>query len=405
MTWRLDDAVARAIPAALAIRHDLHRHPETCYTEHRTAAQIQARLSALEVEFVGGLARGTGTLAWLPATQPGGNCIALRADIDALPIHEETGLEYASTFPGRMHACGHDGHTATLLATIDVLRHAPTRPHDLLFLFQPAEEGGAGGLAMVEDGALDGRVLGRPADFIYGLHGWNEAALGEVITRDGALMAATDSFAIHVIGRGAHAAAPHTGADPVLASAHVITALQSVVARNMDPAEAMVVTVANIHGGLADNVIPDRVTLGGTLRTLTDRDRAFGRDRIQAIAEGTAQALGCRAEVEWREGYPVTRNEPRATERFRRIVRARLGESAVQDRAHPVMGGEDFSYYGLQIPASFFFLGVRPVGEATYPNLHSPQFDFNDNAIAIGAGCFAALALDPEGLPELVARP
>lgn len=400
MAWTLTEAISRAVPTATELRHTLHRHPELGYQEVRTAELIRTRLGQLGLTYVGGLARGTGTVAYLPATEPGGSCIALRADIDALPINEETGLPHASEIPGRMHACGHDGHTATLLATAEVLSQAPHRPHDVLFLFQPAEEGGAGGRAMVEDGVLDGRVLGRPVDLIYGLHGWNADSVGTVVTRDGPLMAATDSLHIRVVGKGAHAAMPHTGADPVLASAHVITALQAVVSRHNDPVHGMVVTIANVHGGQADNVIPDAVELGGTLRTLTAADREMGRRRVTEIATGVAQAMGCVAEVDWREGYPVTHNEPRATARLRQILRIELGESAVMEKAEPVMGGEDFSFYGEVVPASFFFLGVRPPGETTYPNLHSPRFDFNDAAIPVGVRCFAALVLDPSSLTK-----
>lgn len=391
----VDEAIARELPDLIEIRHDLHRHPELSYQEHRTSKVVQEQLSKLGIEFRAGLAGGTGVLGWLPATSRNpeeAETIAFRADMDALPIVENTGKDYASETPGVMHACGHDGHTTMLIGVAKVLSQTQDRPNNVLLLFQPAEEGGAGGRKMCEDGVLSGKVLGRPADIIFGQHGFPNTTVGKLTTRTGPLLASTDEFEIEVRGRGGHAAAPHTGIDPIVVASHIVVGLQTIASRNVDPLDSIVVTVGIFQAGTATNVIPDVARIRGTLRTLNAETRQFGRDRIRVVAQQIASAFGATSHVELREGYPVTHNEPCATDRFRAAARRVFGDGLLED-CSPVMGGEDFSFYGAYCPACFWFIGVKPEGMDRYPNLHSPEFDFTDEAIPTGVKAMVELAL------------
>lgn len=392
-TDALGGLVEQAATRARDIRHDLHRHPELGHEEHRTAGVVCEELRGLGIEFVAGLAEGTGVLGWLPATGDAGKAIALRADMDALPIEEETGCAYASLTSGLMHACGHDGHTAMLLGAARVLAGMDERPNDVMFVFQPAEEGGGGGRMMCEDGALNGTRIGRPIDMIYGLHGWPDLRVGDVATRTGALLAATNEFDLVVRGRGGHAAHPEVTRDPIVASAHLVTALQTIASRRVEAADALVVTVGSIQGGHANNVIPETVKMKGTLRTLTKETRQLGIASIEQVCAGVAASMGVKIDIDWWGGYPSTHNHPEPTARFRRIAMERLGSGRVHERPSPTMGGEDFAYYGEHVPASFFFLGLKPEGRETYPSLHHPTFDFNDDALATGIELMAAMAL------------
>ncbi len=386
-------AVAPLVPELVALRRDLHAHPELGYHEHRTSAVVRRWLDALDVPYRAGLAGGTGVVAHLPATRPEGRsrpAVALRADMDALPIVEATGAPYASSTPGVMHACGHDGHTAILLGVAKLLAGLDDRPNPVTLLFQPAEEGGAGGRRMVEDGALDG------VGVVYGLHGWPDVPLGTVASRPGTLMAACDRFDVAVAGRGGHAAQPDRTRDPVLAAAHVVTALQTVVSRNAAPGDGAVVTVASFHAGSAFNLVPSDAALSGTIRAFDDAGLRAVAARVDAIATGVAEALGCRARVAWEGGFPATVNDPFATARWAAVAADALGADAVDDAFAPTMTAEDFAYYGQAVPACFFFLGIRPTATATVPQLHQPDFDFNDDAIAHGVAVMARLALAGE---------
>lgn len=377
------------------IRHDLHAHPQLMYQETYASEVVQRELSAAGIEFRAGLAGGTGVLGYLPATESAESAptIALRADMDALPIMEDTGLPYASSFPGVMHACGHDGHTSILIGAAQTLAKLAHRPNNVLFLFQPAEEGGAGGKRLVEEGCLSGRVLGRKADMIFGLHGWTTVRVGRVETLVGPMMAATDSFTIDLHGKGGHAAAPQTTKDPLVAAAHLVTALQTICSRNADPFDQIVVTVGEIHGGTAHNIIPETARIHGTVRTLKPETRQMAQYRLREISAGLASAFDMRAEVDWEEGYPATINHPEAVARFMKVAEATLGSSQISDQAVPTMGGEDFSYYGSECPACFFQLGLIPEGQDSYPSVHTPKFDFNDDAIEIGMRMMVALAV------------
>jgi amidohydrolase len=388
--------IAGELPSLVEIRHDLHRHPELAYQEKRTSQVVVRELTALGVKHVAGLAGGTGVVAHIPPTDPsraGRPAVALRADMDALPIEEKTGLAYASTTPGLMHACGHDGHTANLIGVARVLTKLPHRPNPVTLVFQPAEEGGAGAKRLCDEGVLDGKVIGPKVGVIYGLHGWPQYEVGTVGSRPGPLLAATDNIVVTVRGTGAHAAYPQYSRDPIVAAAHCITALQSIVSRNVSPFDSVVVTIATIAGGTARNIIPDAVKFGGTVRTLKPETRAMAKQRLYETVEHACAAYGCRAEIEWEEGYPVTFNDEKATARFDRVARTTLGEARVVEVSTPTMGGEDFSYYAQHVPACFFALGVRPRGRPTYPTLHQPDYDFNDEALETGIESMVALAL------------
>ena len=332
-------AAAHSLDSALLqevtdFRHDLHRHPELGYKEIRTSGMVREWLAAHGVQFVGDLAGGTGVLGYLPATHnpERARTIALRADMDALPILEESDLPYVSQNEGVMHACGHDGHTSILCGTAATLARQAERPNNLLFIFQPAEEGGAGGRRMVEDGVLTGKLLGRSADMIFGLHGYNLMKLGEVSTCDGPMLASTDEIFITVRGKGGHAAAPHTGVDPTIVAAQILIGLQTIVSRGVDPLDSIVISMPMMHGGTAHNVIPDRVELTGTLRTLEMSTKAFGLRRIREVAEGIAAAHGASAEVRYgTDGYPVTKNDVHAAARFRNIIRGTEGIELIAD--------------------------------------------------------------------------
>jgi len=391
----LRERVASAQPLAVETRHDLHTHPELGYQEIRTSGVVQARLAALGVEFKAGLAGGTGVLGWLPATvdPESARTVALRADMDALPIFEKTGLPYKSTKDGVMHACGHDGHTTILLTAAGVLKSLPDRRNNVLFVFQPAEEGGAGGQKLCLEGALRGAIIGRPADVIFGLHGYPAAEVGHVTTRNGPLLAAASQFNIQIKGKGSHAAYPHFGIDPIVVAAHIVTALQTVASRSVNPLDSIVITIGQIVAGVAHNVIPDSAVLHGTLRALNDDTNSLGIRRIEEISANVASAFGATASVQWTGAYPVTFNNPTATDEFRSVARRVIGEQLVHEEPNPSMGGEDFSFYGQEIPASFFFLGLRPADRSTYPNLHSPEFDFNDGAIPTGVELMCELAM------------
>ncbi len=390
--------VERELESLIAIRHDLHAHPELGYGEVRTSRVVQRELGNLGISFKAGLAKGTGVVAHLPASDESRAdrpAVGLRADMDALPITEMTGKAYSSKTPGVMHACGHDGHTTILLGVARVLSKI-YRPNPVTLVFQPAEEGGAGGERMCEDGALGGAGrggLGPAVGRIFGLHGWPQFPLGQVASKAGAMLAAVDDFIVDVEGTGGHAAYPHLGTDPILAAAHVVTALQSIASRNVGPLDNVVVTVGQIEGGTANNVIPASVRFIGTVRTLKAETRKLAKERFFGVVENTCRALGCRAKIHWHDSYPVTMNDSALTEEFFETARAMMDPSKVVRVENATMGGEDFAYYGRLAPACFFFLGLRPAGAETYATLHQSDFDFNDAALGLGIELMCGVAL------------
>lgn len=364
------------------------------YEEHRTSGVVQRELTDVGIEFRAGLAGGTGVAAHLPGAAA--RATALRADMDALPIEEQSGKPWASTIPGKMHACGHDGHTTMLIGAARVLKKLSDEqalPRPVTFVFQPAEEGGAGGQRMVEDGVLTGKVVGAPVDIIFGVHGWPELRQGEVGTRVGPLLSASDRWDIVVHGRGAHAAWPHRSADPIVCGAAIVQSLQTLVSRNTDPLDSAVVSVTVFRSGSAFNVIPDKALLQGTLRSLSEATRLHLKDRIGQVAAGIAAAHGCRVEYDFRFGYPVTVNDEQAVATFNQAAQTAFGADRTKVVERPVMGGEDFAYYGQKVPACFWVLGLIPPGKDDFPALHAPDFDFNDDTLATGVEMFCRLAL------------
>jgi len=378
-------------------RRDLHRHPELGFEEHRTGAFVASRLGELGLEVKTGLA-GTGVVGILRASPVGdkgnkeskkGKAILLRADMDALPIQEVSGREYGSTVDGRMHACGHDGHTSMLIGAATLLvEQRQQLQRDVVFCFQPAEEGGGGAERMIAEGVLDLADVGSA----YALHLWSPLAAGSVAVRSGPAMAAQDEFRARVVGRGGHGALPHTALDPIIAAAQAIVALQAIVSRSIDPVEAAVVTVGSLHAGDAPNVIPHDALLAGTLRAFDAGVRQRLRDRVTEVLEGSVRAAGCSVELELIEGYPAVINAPEAVERVRRAAPALFGSANVFEPA-PMAAAEDFSYFLERRPGAFILLGAGNEGRGITAPHHSPEFDIDESALPLGTALLARLAL------------
>lgn len=384
------------------IRRDLHAHPEILFTEERTSRVVQEELGKLGIVHrtnMGGREPNTGfgVVAHIPATVDNpGECIGLRADMDALPIEEASDIAHKSTTPGKMHACGHDGHTSILIGVARILMNLEHRPNPVTLVFQPAEEGGGGGDKMCRDGALDGdeaNGFGPPVKRMYGLHGWPDFPLGTVATKKGALLAATDTFDITIKGVQGHAAYPHLCVDPVVAASHIITMAQSIASRTTRPTDSVVVTFGSVHAGSAYNVIPETCTLKGTIRTLDMDTRATTKARFFEIVEQGAKAMGCDASIKWNNGYPVTKNDDAEADRIAQIADEAEVVNEFRWVPEPGMGGEDFSYYALRVPSCFYLIGLSEPGRDPYPGLHTPSFDFNDRAIPIGMEMMCRLAL------------
>ncbi len=366
----------------VAWRRDIHSHPELLYEVHRTAATVADKLRAFGLdEVVTGIGR-TGVVGVIRGRRDGKRVIALRADMDALPIAEETGKPYASTVAGKMHACGHDGHTAMLLGAARYLAETRNFAGTAVVIFQPAEEGGAGAKAMIDDGLMERWAI----DEVYGLHNMPGLAVGKMRTRVGPIMAATDEFTLTVRGRGGHAARPHDTVDPVVVGAAIVQALQTVVSRALDPLESAVVSVTKFHAGKVTNVITDTASLAGTARTLKPEVRDLVEARIRALADGVATAHGAAVTVDYRRNYPVTRNHPDNAAFAARVAGEVVGAANVDDDAAPVMGGEDFSYMLEQRPGAFAF-----IGNGDTAGLHNSSYDFNDAVIPVGCSYWARL--------------
>ncbi len=365
-----------------AWRRDFHAHPETAFEEHRTSDRIAGLLAGWGIEVHRGLG-GTGVVGSL--TVGAGRCIGLRADMDALHLHEATGLDHQSRHPGRMHACGHDGHCAMLLGAARHLAGTRRFRGTVRFVFQPAEENEAGARRMIEDG-LFARF---PVDAVYGMHNWPDAPEGAVGLRTGPVMASFDVFEAVVVGCGAHAAMPHLGIDPIPIAAQIVAAWQGVVARGVDPLDSAVVSVTQIHAGDTWNVIPDRATLRGTARTFRPQVRDRLESRLRAL--GTAICEGAGASMEWcyERRYPATVNHARETELARRVAEAVVGAGQVIPDMPPSMGSEDFAFMLQRVPGCYLRLGT---GDAGGRGLHSPRYDFNDRVLPIGAALWVALA-------------
>jgi hippurate hydrolase len=367
-----------------AWRRDIHAHPELLYDVHRTAAAVAAQLAAFGCdEVVSGIGR-TGVVGVIKGRRPGGTrkAIALRADMDALPIEEANDLPYKSTVPGNMHACGHDGHTAMLLGAAKYLAETRNFTGDAVVIFQPAEEGGAGGLAMLRDGLMERFAI----DEVYGMHNLPGLPVGAFSIRSGPIMAATDNLTVEIEGVGGHAARPHFAIDPILVGAQVVSQLQSIVSRNVDPLEAAVVSICTFNAGNADNVIPQTALMRGTVRSLRREVRELLRRRVAEVIEGTARLYGAQANFTLRPGYPVLSNHERETAFAAAVAGNVAGDDRINTEMAPVMGGEDFSYMLEARPGAFIF-----VGNGDSAGLHHPRYNFNDDVIPYGTSYWVRL--------------
>ncbi|EKS28758.1 M20 aminoacylase family protein [Afipia felis] len=373
-------------PDITAWRRELHAHPELMYEVHRTADFVAAKLREFGCDEVAtGIGR-TGVVGRIkgrkPAQGDGIKAVALRADMDALPIEEETGAPYRSTVPGRMHACGHDGHTAMLLGAARYLAETRNFAGEAVVVFQPAEEGGAGAAAMLDDGLADKYEF----DEIYGMHNAPGMAVGTFALRAGPAMASTDHVDIEIEGIGGHAAAPHKTIDPVLAGSQLIVALQSIVSRSADPLESVVISICQFKAGDARNVIPQTATLIGTVRTLTPQMRDLVEKRIREVAAGIATLTGAKIAVQYRRGYPVLVNHAGQTEIAAQVADEVAGRERVSRDMPPLMGAEDFAFMLQARPGAFIFLGN---GDSA--GWHHPAFDFNDEAAVFGTSYWVRL--------------
>jgi hippurate hydrolase len=373
---------AELLPEITAWRRDFHENPELLFEVHRTAGKVAGLLSGFGCdEVVQGIGR-TGVVGVIRGrTDTKGRVIGLRADMDALPIREATGLDYASKVEGRMHACGHDGHTAMLLGAAKYL--AETRNFDgtAVLIFQPAEEGGGGGREMVQDGMIERFGIQE----VYGMHNMPGIPVGAFAIRPGAMMAAADQFDIIVTGKGGHAAKPHECIDSALVAAHIVIALQSIASRNVDPLKQVVVSVCSVQSeSVAHNVISQTVAMRGTVRTMDPAVQDFVEARVRAICEMTAAAFGATASVDYRRGYPVTMNTPENTGFAAEVARAVSGR--VDTDTAPLMGAEDFSFMLNERPGAYIFLGN---GDTAM--VHHPAYNFDDSAIPFGSSWYAGM--------------
>jgi amidohydrolase len=365
-------------------RHDLHAHPELQYDVHRTAGAVSEKLKSFGCDdVVTGIGR-TGVVGVIRGRKPGGaKVIGMRADMDALPIEESTGVAYKSTVPGKMHACGHDGHTAMLLGAAKYLAETRNFAGTAVVIFQPAEEGGAGARAMMDDGLFDRFGI----EEVFGMHNYPGMPIGQFAIRPGPMMASSDTISVDIEGVGGHAARPHFAVDTVLVGAQIVNQLQSVVSRNVDPLHAAVISICMFQAGLADNVIPQHAKLRGTARSLSPKVRDLLQKRVREVIEGTARAYGAKAELTYTTGYPVLVNEERKTAFAAAVAREVAGKDKVNTDCAPLMGAEDFAFMLQERPGAFIY-----IGNGNSAQLHNPAYDFNDEAIPAGTSYWVRLA-------------
>jgi hippurate hydrolase len=375
--------IAEFHPEITAWRRDLHAHPELLFDVHRTAASVAEKLKAFGCdEVVSGIGK-TGVVGVIRGRKgAGGKVIGLRADMDALPIHEANDVPYKSTVPGKMHACGHDGHTAMLLGAAKYLAETRNFAGTAVVIFQPAEEGGGGGREMVNDGMMDRFGIAE----VYGMHNYPGLPVGEFAIRPGPIMAAADRLSIEIEGKGAHAARPHASVDTVLVGAQIVNQIQSVVSRNVDPLESAVVSITLFHAGTTDNVIPHTAHLRGTARSLTPEVQDLLEQRLHMIVEGTAKLYGATAKLTYKRDYPITRNNAEKAAFAASVAKEIAGNDRVNTDVAPVMGAEDFSFMLNARPGAFIF-----AGNGDSAGLHHPQYDFNDDLIPVGSSYWVRL--------------
>ncbi len=383
-------ALTPHLPQLLRLRQDLHAHPELCYQENRTAGQVAAYLEALGLPVRRGLGK-TGVVASIygqgsSAEQPGPS-VGLRADMDALPLTETTGLPYASRHSGKMHACGHDGHTAMLLGAAHLLHQQRDFVGTVHLIFQPAEEGGAGAKAMMDDGLF----THFPCQAVFALHNWPDLPQGQMAVRAGPIMAANIRFEIRVRGKGGHAALPHTTRDPIPVACAIVTQLQTLVSRTLDPVDSAVLTIGKIEAGTVENIIPNEAVIYGTLRTLRDSTQATLVAGIERIAQHIAAAHACQALYIHKPGYPNTTNTPDEAALMAEVMAEVVGPDNAHAHIDPAMTSEDFGFMLQQVPGAYGWIGNGKDGQAG-TSLHHPGYDFNDDNIALGAKFWNRLA-------------
>ncbi|WP_202758931.1 M20 aminoacylase family protein [Delftia acidovorans] len=380
------DTLRGSAAAFVEVRRDIHRHPELGFEEHRTSALVAQQLEQWGYEVERGLG-GTGVVGRL-VRGSGHRRLGLRADMDALPITEANAFAHASTHDGVMHACGHDGHTAMLLAAARHLAHDGAFDGTLTLIFQPAEEGGGGALRMMEDGLFER----HPCDAIFAMHNMPGMPQGRLALREGAAMASSDYATLTLTGVGGHGAMPHRAADPIVAAASIIMALQTIVSRNIDPLQMAVVTVGAIHAGKANNVIAHSAALELSVRALDADVRRLLEQRIRDLVSAQAESFGVQAQLEWRPGYAVLVNTPKETDFARQIALELLGPEHVTLQAPPLPGSEDFAFMLQRVPGSYLLIGNGEGSEQGACMVHNPGYDFNDDNIAVGAAYWVLLA-------------
>ena len=377
------NSIAERTEEIVGWRHDIHAHPELLYEVQRTAAKVEKLLAEFGVEdLTTGIGR-TGVVGVIRGKNGPGKTVAFRAELDALPIVERSGKPHASTNAGLMHACGHDGHTAMLLGAAKYLAETRDFAGTVVVVFQPAEEGGAGGQAMIDDGLLERFGI----EEVYGMHNLPGLPVGDFATCAGPMMAAVDEFDVTIHGSDGHAAWPHLTADPIVAAGHVLVALQTIISRNLDPLGTAVLSVTRMSAGSAYNVIPSEARLGGTVRTLAPEVRDLIEERFRRIVEQTAAAFGATATVDYRRGYPATITNDAKTALVAQVAREVVGEARVNDKMVPLMGGEDFAFMLQQRPGGYVFVGNGPSS-----GLHTDTYDFNDDLIPVGVSFWVRLA-------------
>lgn len=381
--------VREKLDEAVSFRRLCHQFPERTWEEKETSQRILNVLSKIPHLHIQGTIGTYGVVATLEG-QSKGPVIGLRADMDALPINEQGDMSYKSCKPGTMHACGHDGHMANLYGTALVLSELKDLiPGTVKFIFQPAEEGGAGARVMCEEGALENPNV----DVMFGLHGWPEAPCGEIWLKPGPLLAANTNVSITIEGTGCHSAMPHLGTDQVLIAARLIDHLQSISSRSVAPSDPIALTFTKVTAGEATNVIPKTVKIEGTLRTVTEKVTEKALTEIERMVKGLCAAHGVEGSVLFKKVYPPTINHSEPTEFLHGVAKDLFGTDKVKQIEHPSMGSEDFSFYLQKVPGSFFFLGLDDGRPGGYPSLHHPSFDFNDKALTTSMELFTSLAL------------
>ena len=388
MTY-LAEALTERVGEFIQLRRDIHRYPELAFEEHRTSDLVATKLEGWGYTVHRGLG-GTGVVGTLKRGQSH-RSLGIRADMDALPIQEATGLAWASSKPGLMHACGHDGHTAMLLAAAKAIAQDdspdPAFNGTLNLIFQPAEEGGGGAVRMMDDGLFDQ----HPCDAVFAMHNMPGTPAGHFVFRDGAAMASSDYATIRIHGTGGHGAMPHRAADPLIAAAAIVMALQTIVSRNVDPLHTAVVTVGALHAGNANNVIPALATMELSVRALDPDVRLLLEQRIKALILAQATSFGVTAEIDWRKGYCVLVNSPRETDFARGVALKLVGPDSVTLHGPALTGSEDFAFMLEKIPGSYLLIGNGDGNSAGACMVHNPAYDFNDDNIATGAAYWVAL--------------